>query len=163
MFAPRLQTGDTVAYMTVKGRYEPEQFSHWRLVAILRVIRRFESHKQAAAWYQDSNLPLPSNCVVEANDPLPYDLTIGLLPPNKFGEGLSTEEKLRKWDLGYKVRARKHGVFLACAADFLELNVPPILTGEAMLKIFGRVPPTLTPPSISENEYAALAEIAFNE
>jgi hypothetical protein len=160
MFAPRLWTGDTVAYMTVKGRYEPEQFSHWRLVAILRVIERFESHKQAAAWYLDKGLPLPSSCMVEGNEPLPYDMTIGVIPPNRFGSTSNTDALLRLWDRGYKERASKSGVFLACAADFLELNEPPILTDEAMLKIFGRVPPTLTPPSISESEYAALGVLA---
>jgi hypothetical protein len=160
MFAPRLRIGDTVVYMTVKGRYEPERFAHWRLVAILRIVQRFESHKQAAAWYQDKGLSVPSNCMVEGNAPLPYDMTIGVLPPNKFGDGLSTDEILRKWDLGYKVRARKNGVFLACEADFLELNQPPIITEPAMWKIFGRTPPTLTPPSISESEYAALCTLA---
>jgi hypothetical protein len=160
MFAPRLQVGDSVVYMTVKGSYEAELIRHWRLVAILRVSERFESHKQAAVWYQDSGLPLPSNCMVEGNNPLPYDMTIGLLPPNKFGEGLATDEILRKWDLGYRVRARKNGAFLACETEFLELNQPPIITEAAMLQIFGRTPPTLTPPSIIESEYAALRALA---
>src|SRR5258708_709609 len=44
MFAPRLQEGDVVAYITVKAPYAPEVASHWRLVAILRVRRRFETH-----------------------------------------------------------------------------------------------------------------------
>jgi hypothetical protein len=163
MFAPRLRVGDSVVYMTVKGRYEPERFSHWRLVAILRVIQRFESHKQAAAWYQGKGLPLPSNCMVEGNDPLSYGMTIGVIPPDRFGEGLSTDEILRKWDLGYKLRARKNGAFLACEAEFLELNQPPIITEAAMLQIFGRTPPTLTPPSISESEYMALRSLASNQ
>jgi hypothetical protein len=149
--------GDSVVYMTVKGRYEPERFAHWRLVAILRVVQRFESHKQAAAWYQDNSLPVPSNCMVEGNNPLPYDMTIGVLPPNKFGDGLSTDEILRKWDLGYKVRARKNGVFLACETEFLNFHKPPIITEPAMLQIFGRTPPTLNPPSINETEFGALS------
>jgi hypothetical protein len=148
--------------MTVKGAYEPERIRHWRLIAILRVVQRFESHKQAATWYQEEGLPLPSNCMVEANEPLPYGMTIGLIPPNMFGDGLSTDELLRKWDSIYKLRARKRGVFLACEADFLELNQPPILTDETMLEIFGRIPPTLTPPPISESEYAALSTLAFS-
>src|SRR2546421_4771794 len=159
MFAPRLQVGDSVAYMTVKGRYEPERFLHWRLVAILRVIQRFESHNQAAAWYRDKGLPLPSNCMVEGNDPLPYDMTIGLIPPNRFGEGLTTEEILRKWDLGYKLRARKNAIFLACEAEFLELHQPPIITEAVILRTFGRTPPTLTPPPISESEYDGLCTL----
>jgi hypothetical protein len=148
--------------MTVKGAYEPELIRHWRLVAILRLVQRFESHKQAATWYQDNGLALPSNCMVDGNDPLPYDMTIGLIPPNMFGNGLSTDERLRKWDSIYKLRARQRGVFLACEADFLELYHPPILTDGMMLEIFGRVPPTLTPPPISEIEYAALYTLAFS-
>lgn len=155
-FAPRLREGDSVVYMTVKGRYEPVQFSHWRLVAILRVVRRFESHNDAAAWYQARDLPLPSNCMVEGNNPLPYDMTIGVIPPSKFGSTSNTDALLRVWDRGYRERASKCGVFLACETDFMELYQPPILTDETMLGIFGRIPPTLTPPAISESEYAAL-------
>jgi hypothetical protein len=101
--------------------------------------------------------------MIEGNDPLPYDMTIGVIPPNRFGSTSHTDALLRLWDRGYKERASKCGVFLACEGNFLKLNEPPILMDEAMLKIFGRVPPTLTPPPISESEYAALAEIAFNQ
>jgi hypothetical protein len=156
MFAPRLREGDSVVYMTVKGRYGSAQFSHWRLVAMLRVVHRFETHKDAAVWYLDNGVPVPSNCLVEGNGPLPYDRTIGLIPPNRFGNVSNTDVLLRMWDRGYKERAAKWGVFLACEADFLEVNKPPILTDEMMLQIFGRIPPTLTPPPISESEYAAL-------
>ena len=159
MFAPRLREGDSVVYVTVKGRYEPARFSHWRLVSILRVVRRFESHKDAAAWYSSNGLPVPSNCMVEGNSCLPYDMTIGVIPPNKFGSTSNTDALLRIWDRGYKDRASKYGVFLACEADFLELNQPPILTNEMMLQIFRRTPPTLNPPPISGSEYAALCAI----
>jgi hypothetical protein len=162
MFAPRLRVGDTIVYMTVKGRYEPERFSHWRLVAMLRVVRRFESHEDAAAWYLNNGVAVPSNCLVEGNNPLPYDMTIGVIPPNRFGSTSNTDALLRLWDRGYKERAAKWGVFLACEADYLELYQPPILTDETMLQIFGRIPPTLTPPPISESEYATLHTIAFS-
>ena len=162
MFAPRLREGDSVIYMTVKGRYKPAQFSHWRLVAMLRVVRRFESHKEAAAWYLDNGVPVPSNCLVEGNHPLPYDMTIGLIPPNRFGNVSNTDVLLRMWDRRYKERAAKWGVFLACEADYLELYQPPILTDETTLQIFERIPPTLTPPPISESEYAALCTMAFS-
>jgi hypothetical protein len=158
LFAPRLREGDSVIYMTVKGRYEPERFSHWRLVSILRVIKRFESHREAADWYQNNGMPIPSNCMVEGNEPLSYDMTIGVIPPNRFGSTTNTDALLRIWDRGYKDRASKCGVFLACEADFLELHKPSILTDEIMLETFGRIPPTLTPPAISESEFAALCE-----
>jgi hypothetical protein len=93
-----------------------------------------------------------------ANEPLPYDMTTG---NRKFGDSLSADEVLRKWDLSYKLRARKNGAFLACEAEFIELNKPPIISEAAMLQIFGRTPPTLTPPAISEGEYADLRRLTL--
>ncbi len=158
MFAPRLQEGDRVIYMTVKGSYESEASRHWRLVAILQVIHRFESHKEAAAWYVDSGLPLPSNCMVDENLHLPYEMTGGT-SPKRFGNVTNLDGLVRKWDLLYRVRARKCGVFLACRADFLELERPPMLTDEVMLNIFGRIPPTLTPPPITRQQHEALSKL----
>src|SRR5437870_5562047 len=85
MFAPRLKEGDAVAYLTVKSQYPSEQFQHWRLIALLRVIHRCDSHREAAAWYQERALPLPSNCLVEGNNCLPFELTAGPNPPDHFG------------------------------------------------------------------------------
>src|SRR5262245_28127631 len=48
-FAPRLQVADRVAYLTVKGKYFNDRQPGWRLVAVLRVIERFETHTAAAA------------------------------------------------------------------------------------------------------------------
>src|SRR5438552_3680384 len=76
-FAPRLREGDSVAYMTVKDSYPPTAFAHWRLIALLRVVHRFESHNDAAAWYRDRGLPLPSNCMVNGNPCFPYEMTAG--------------------------------------------------------------------------------------
>jgi len=160
MFAPRLQVGDSIVYVTVKGTYEPWRFTHWRLIAILRVIQRFDTHKQAAAWYQEQGLPLPSNCMVEGSRPMPYDATTGVRPANRFGNGLYSDEILKKWDLNYRLRSRKNGVFLACHAEFLELNAPSIITEQSMLQIFGRIPPTRNPPTIRESEYTALCTLA---
>src|SRR4051794_3898321 len=50
-FAPRLRVGDHVAYLTVKGRYGDSE-RHRRLVAVLEVVKLFDSHGQAAAWYR---------------------------------------------------------------------------------------------------------------
>jgi hypothetical protein len=54
--APRLHEGDSVVYITVKGKYPPLNHRHWRLVAIMKVRNRFESHEDAAAWYKAKNL-----------------------------------------------------------------------------------------------------------
>jgi hypothetical protein len=158
MFAPRLNVGDSVAYMTVKGVYEPIQDPHWRLVAILRVIRRFENHSEAAAWYVEQGLKIPSNCMVEDNEHVPYEMTGGI-SPKKFGGEVNPDKLVRKWDLSYRQRLRKCGVFLACEADFMNLTKPPVLTPETLKGIFGRIPPTLTPPAIKEHEFMALKEL----
>ena len=161
MFAPRLSVGDSVIYMTVKGQYEPEKTRHWRLVAILRVRERFESHKEAAVWYREAGLKIPSNYMVDGNACLPYEMTAGT-DASRFGYVEDTEDLLKRWDLSYRLRSRRFGVFLTCEADFLELYDPPELTDETLLQIFGRIPPTLNPPAIRAYEFQALYEIAFN-
>lgn len=159
-FAPRLKEGDGIIYLTVKSEYPPVQFQHWRIVALLRVKRRFESHRDAASWYREQGVPLPSNCLVEGNNCLPFEMRAGPNPPDQFGDPTDTEQVLRKWDASYKLRMRKYGTFLACETEFLELHQPPILTREMMLEIFGRIPSTQTPPRISEQQFIAITAVA---
>lgn len=47
-FVPRLHEGDQIVYITVQGKYPGSEQLHWRLVAILDVFKRFESHDKAA-------------------------------------------------------------------------------------------------------------------
>jgi hypothetical protein len=71
-FAPRLRVGDIVAYMTKKasfGQRTPQR----RLTAILQVRHVFQTHREAAAWYRQRNLALPSNCMVSGNAAIPLD------------------------------------------------------------------------------------------
>jgi hypothetical protein len=124
-------------------------------VAVLEIIKRFESHKEAAKSYLESNLPLPNNCMVAGNVHSPYEMSGGK-SADRFGGAVDNEELVRKWDASYKVRSRKNGVFLACKTDYLELYNPPILTDAFMLETFGRIPPTRTPPPISEEQFEAL-------
>lgn len=159
MFAPRLRVGDRLIYMTVKSGYAPERVGHRRLVAALRVVERFASHGEAATWYREKGLPVPSNCLVDGNAPLPYEMTGGV-PDGKFGEVADAAELLRRWNASYKLRARRHGAFLVCETEYINLHEPPVLTDEMLRHIFGRTPPTLTPPPISESEYVALRRAA---
>ena len=137
-FAPRLYEGDIAVYITCKGRYLDTEQSHWRLVAILEVLKRFETHTSAAEWYSSQEIAIPSNCVIAS--PLPIEMTA---PITGFGTDL------RRWDLEYQRRARKCGVFLACKPQFMELYNPPIVTEEMMHMIFNKVPGTQNPPTIS--------------
>ena len=145
-FAPRLKESDTVIYITVKGKYHGHAEKHWRLTAILEVIRRFKSHRQAAKWYEKRGIELPSNCMVPGNQPLSLNRT-------------SNKDKwasVKRWDVFYRTRTKENSVFLVCKAMFLELNNPPIVTKKTLCDAFGRVRRTQNPPSISEKEYQRL-------
>ena len=142
-FAPRINESDVIVYVTTKGKYSGYSGRHWRLAAILEVVRRFESHREASNWYINKELELPRNCIVGGNHPLLLEMT-----SNR--KSYSTVEQ---WDTVYKMRARKYGVFLSCKPIFMELHSPPVITEEAMFCVFGKIPSTQTPPRISDEEY----------
>ena len=143
-FAPRLHEGDIAVYITCKGSYQGIKPAHWRLVAVLEVFKRFESHAVAANWYTSQGMPMPGNCINKDNPPLAIEMTA---PITEFGTDL------HRWDLAYQKRARQCGVFLACKAQFLELYHPPIITDEMMYTVFNRIPGTQNPPAISAGEF----------
>ena len=76
-FAPRLKVGDKVIYLTVKGNYLGEKIPHYRMVAVLEVLVKCETHTIASQWYIEQNIATPSNCLIPNNPPLPIYLTIG--------------------------------------------------------------------------------------
>lgn len=114
---------------------------------MLRVRERFESHQKAADWYRAQRLPIPSNCWVEGNPPIPYERTVQDSP----------EET---WDRAYRARARRCPVFLATEPLFRELREPPIVTVEMMKEAFGRVPGLQTPPAFREESAGRLLALA---
>jgi hypothetical protein len=143
-FAPRLQEMDTIVYITRKSSYFNTSARHWRLVAILRVKKTLSSHSNAADWYRTRHLPVPSNCMVFGNPPVPLDKT------DQF------HDDLHRWDAIYRDRARRYGVFHICENIFRELNSPPLITEEMMKAIFGRIPGTRNPPAITNEQYERL-------
>ena len=145
-FAPRLMESDTIVYITVKSNYPGHAGRHRRLTAILKVIKRFKSHRQAAKWYKKKGVELPSNCMVPGNPPLSLDQT-------------SNRDKLssaKGWDAVYRKRTRATPIFLACKALYLKLDDPPVVTEAAMQDAFGRIPRTQNPPKITEENYEKL-------
>jgi hypothetical protein len=150
-FVPRLHKDDLVVYITSKGNDLHIGFGHWRLTAILKVKHRFESHMEAVTWYLSQDLAVPNNCMVEGNPPTPIEKTA---PITAF------KTNLRAWDREYQRRASKCGVFLTSEARFLELYNPPIITDEIMHQVFGRVPGTQNPPSISHEEFEKLVQLS---
>jgi hypothetical protein len=143
-FAPRLKDGDTVVYLTKPGTYAGARSAHRRLVAVLEVTRRFCSHVEAARWYRAHGGPLPRNCMIEGNPPLPLEQTD------------RSCDSVLEWDQRYEQRVRTCGVFLVCLKVYAELSHPAVLTEEAMDSIFGRRTTTRGPRRISEDGYGAL-------
>lgn len=157
VFAPRLKEGDKVVFITCQYTYPPFKRSHWRFVAVLKVEKRFESHEAAAEWFADNKKPLPSNCMVPGNDPLPFEKThLEIIPDLKErGYTLETphERIIKVWDLAYKERAKKNPVFLVCSADYLELFEPKPIYKEDLQAIFdGKVPGAQNPKGITSQQ-----------
>lgn len=159
--APRLDVGDKVVYITVKGRYLEYKKRHWRFVSVLEVIKRFENHTKAAEWYRSLGIPLPSNCMIDGNNPIPYEKTSGSLPKEleKKRGLIPYDELVRLWDDRNKARTENCGIFLACKALHLELHHPTVLTNQMLNYIFGRIPGTRNPPRITEYEFARLKQL----
>lgn len=136
-FAPRLREEDIAVYLTVKRRYPGCSEPHWRLAAILQVVKRFETHADAAEWCGEQGVRLPSNCMIEGNAPVPLDRTDG------------SHRSLEAWDRMYRRKAAFCPVFLACRPLFRDLHDPPVVTEATMISSFGHVPGTRTPPVVS--------------
>jgi hypothetical protein len=162
-FAPRLEPGDRVAYLTVKGTYLNDRVAGWRLVAVLRVRERFATHEAAASWYQEQGVEPPSNCFVAGNVPQPFARTNGDPPPaikRRLATGLNAEHAVDLWDATYRARIREWPVLLACTPVLLDLNTPSQLCDLDLIRIFGRVPATQNPPQITRGQLARLIRAA---
>lgn len=152
-FAPRLRPGDRVAYMTTKAKYDRQE-RHWRFVAILLVERLFESHSEAASWFVERGEPLPNNLMVEGNPPNPLCRSHRR---NKLRH-LPEDEWHRQWDRGYRARARRHGRVVGCRPLFVDAGwTAPVVSDDALIAVFGRVPGTRNPGRHDLNLLPALA------
>ena len=116
-FAPRLNIGDIVAYITT-GTH--------KLTAILQIVNKMNNHKEAHKWYQQRGFEIPSNCVIRP--PIQSGFT------GKSCDVVATDEKL------YKDRAADNSTFLICRVLFLELNHPPSLEWKKIKEIGTRNP-----------------------
>lgn len=173
-FAPKLKEKDVVVYITVQGKYPIKEIkeTHNRLVAIVQVDKIFETHKSAANWYLQNNLPLPSNCMIEENLPKAFDQTAAtsylktkkdiqrFLSKTEEQQKLFGQRIIRSWDEDYKERAREWQNFVVTKPIFLELVNPPVILREDFMEIFKRVPNTQTPNKINKTELIELAKIA---
>ncbi|HEX2062061.1 MAG TPA: hypothetical protein VHK90_15065 [Thermoanaerobaculia bacterium] len=157
-FAPRLREGDRIAYVTKRGAYD-DLPAHWRLVALLRVVARCESHDAAAAWYAEKGLPLPRNIMVRGNPPLTLLQTDGVIPTDL--RGMSPDAIIRHWDARYRKRARTWPMVLICEAEYRELHHPPIVEISDWMNWTGAIPMTRNPPEISSELWERLLQRAM--
>lgn len=145
----RISKGDILVYLTKKAYFSGLRLTCWRLSAILQAERVFSSHHEMADWFRSANLPLPSNCMVEGNPPLPLELTDRL------------HDSVKAWDRIYQQRARTCPRAVACTPIFRDLLNPHTITEDRMRDIFGRIPGTQTPPIITAGQYEMLLKSAL--
>jgi hypothetical protein len=140
LFAPRLQIGDVVVYMTHKHKYGPES-PHRRLTAVIRVARLFDSHIDAADWYRSNGMPLPSNCMVEGNAAHPVSHS-----HQRTKQRCGGCVDACGWDAGYQRRAALHPRVVVC--DRLSINLDwtaPRVHDADLHAVFGHRPGTRNP------------------
>jgi hypothetical protein len=150
--APTLSEGDHVVYLTVKNHYGSPT-THWKLTSILRVHKKFATHQDAATWYQNQDLPIPTNCMVESNPPKRIEETAGL--PKFF-------PTLPDWDAEYRNRASLYPVFLACESLYCDLYHPKSMNEADMKQIIGTVNPgTQNPKILTPEQLTAFFDFAI--
>ena len=146
LFAPKLRPGDIIAYITKQGSYGEVRQNHYRLVSVLLVKEHLATHEDAKQWYESQGLMLPKNCMVEGNDPLPWDLT-HQSPTQTQGKPII--DSVEKWDAEYKKRQSKHENFLACEALYSELWEPKVILPDELRYVFdGAIPGTQNPSKL---------------
>lgn len=164
LFAPNLWPNDIIIYITTKGCWLTDYF-YYRLVAILTVSVRKESHFQAKTWYNsNSSTGIPSNCIVDGNKPLPFHLTAGnyqsvlearnYLSSNEKKQALIGERRVALWDKDYRQKSNVNGTFIITKPIYVNLLNPSILTDSDMRSVFGKVPNTRNPNIIRDKEVA---------
>lgn len=156
-FVPKLQRGDTILYLSVQGRWEGLQ-PHWRLVALLRVLRTFPEHNAAATWYEAKGLAQPPNCMTRGSKPLSLSRTAGA-PPD-ISRHHPNSKHLRLWDSGYKSRAKRTPKFVATKPLHLFLHNPPVLERSQWMDVFGKVLNTQSPQKVDISEVRKLFKLA---
>lgn len=156
-FAPKLKVGDKVIYLTVRMQ-GAGQAKVWYLVAFLEVVERFESHQDAAKWYCDYRIEIPSNCIVSGNLSINYCKTSGEYHDIFIQSGC--DAAIGVWDGGYKKRAKSWPVFLACKTLFCDLDNPPLISSGDLYGVFERIPGTQNPRVISPAEANRLMWLA---
>ena len=149
-FVPRLRVSDCVAYVTVKRRWRGPTDTqapplHWRLTAVLRVLRVFDTHASAASWFREHQRQVPANCMVPDNPPQPIEHSH--LEHKCAGKITNLQLLQQIWDREYEARATAVKWFVVCEPLFraLDWNAPRVREDD-WIHVFNNVPGTQTPP-----------------
>ena len=126
-FAPRLEIGDVVVYLTTKARYLGEMRESNRLTAVLKIVERFESHGDAATWLRKKQFPVPPNCFARRSRGLDEDYCAPCSPSTR----LDAEAR-------YKRRVERYPMYFVCRPLWINLDCPPSLSGQMIRKALGR-------------------------
>ncbi|TMI66123.1 MAG: hypothetical protein E6H07_09530 [Bacteroidetes bacterium] len=168
-FAPQLYPNDIVVYMTVKGKWLTH-FDHYRIIAILEVIERKDTHLQAKSWYTNKGLTIPSKCMIHDNPPHSFNETGGryekqkdisnflTYPPDK--QKIIGDRIVSHWDNEYLAKSKKWSCFVISKPIFMNLTDPPILTDQDILNIFKKKINTRTPKKLTVHEFTQIAKFA---
>ncbi len=156
-FAPRLQVGDVVVYVTKKAKYLSEKEPHRRLTAVLQVQSILPSHAAAAAWYKSHEVVLPNNCMVDGNPAKPLEQSHRIAPDR----AIATGTKLWKlWDKGYRQRSQQFGTVVVCRPLFVELGSnAPVVDDAKLIAVFGHVPSTQNPGKQTIEQFRQLVAL----
>lgn len=165
-FAPQLYPNDIVVYMTVKGKWLTN-FDHYRIIAILEVIERKDTHLQAKSWYTSKGLTIPSNCMVDDNPPHSFLETAGRYENQKDIKNFLTyptekqtvigDRIVKLWDKEYLKKSKKWGAFIITKPVYINLTNPPILTDQDIYNIFKKKINTRTPKKLTADEFKQIA------
>ena len=143
--------GDVIVYFTKTGNYGNYSTGNRVLTAILEVAEIYETHEEAAEWYINNHIELPSNCMVPGNPPYNWE--------QQAGVNSRYFDNIEDGDAFYDARSRRIPTFVRTNKLFCELFNPPVVTNEMMISVFGRVPNTQNPPTISEKMFEKFLSI----
>jgi hypothetical protein len=151
----RLRQDCRVIYMTVKGNYPGDTEPGWRFVSVLEPRERFNSHQEAAEWYQKTGRQVPGNLMINGSQPLPLDRTSGMACPDE--DDCVDFSSLAEWNLRYAGRAQENPHVWITRCLFKDLENPKQMTESDARSVFrSDFPGTQNPPELSETAAARL-------
>lgn len=151
-FAEKLKKDDIVVYTTNK-----KGIGSRKIVAVLKVIYdECKNHQDASNWYKEKGKDIPNNIMVKETKPFDLNET----HQKGFWESwIDHKDEIKKWDAGYKDRAKKHPKVAICKVLYKNLDNPEELTEKEMVDIFRRRPGTRNPSIVKPKEWEGLKKL----